>query len=201
MRSVIFDVGRVLIEWHPRHLYSKMLPDDAAIEAFLEEIDFDKWNWALDAGGRWDDAVAEAVARYPHRRELIEAAHHRWAEMVPGAIEGSVAILERLAEAGVPLYAITNFSAEKFAEARARFPFLSHFRDIVISGEERLMKPDAAIYRLCLERNGLKAGACIFIDDSPANVAAAAAIEIDAILFESPEQLSQALAERGVLHP
>jgi 2-haloacid dehalogenase len=120
--------------------------------------------------------------------------------MVPGAIEGSVAILERLAEQGVPLYAITNFSAEKFAEARARFPFFSHFRDIVISGEERLMKPDAAIYRLCLERTGLDAGACIFIDDSAANVAAAAAIGIDAILFESPEQLSQALAERGLLH-
>ena len=76
--SVIFDVGHVLIEWHPRHLYSKLLPDDAAIEAFLDEIGFKQWNWALDAGARWDESVAEAVARYPLRRELIEAAHHRW---------------------------------------------------------------------------------------------------------------------------
>src|SRR5687767_14301218 len=109
--AVIFDIGAVLIEWHPRHLYSKLLPDDAAIEAFLTEIGFREWNEGLDAGDLWDDAIARLVERHPHHKELIEAAHHRWEEMVPGIIEGSIPILEQLAAKGVPLYAITNFSA------------------------------------------------------------------------------------------
>jgi 2-haloacid dehalogenase len=130
---------------------------------------------------------------------LIEAAHHRWHEMVPWAVEGSVAILEQLAAKGAPLYAITNFSSEKFAETRERFPFFRHFRDIVVSGDERLLKPDPAIYRLCLGRNGLEASRSVFIDDSPKNVAGAEAVGIEAILFDTPEQLARDLAERGLL--
>jgi 2-haloacid dehalogenase len=198
-RAVIFDVGKVLIEWHPAHLYSKLLPDQAAIDAFLDEIGFQDWNLALDAGGRWDPAVAELSGRFPHHKELIEAAHHRWHEMVPWAVDGSVAILEQLAGTGVPLYGITNFSSEKFAETRERFPFFRHFRDIVVSGDERLLKPDPAIYRLCLGRNGLEASRSVFIDDSPKNVAGAEAVGIEAILFDTPEQLARDLAERGLL--
>jgi 2-haloacid dehalogenase len=198
-RAVIFDVGQVLVEWHPSHLYAKLLPDRAAIEAFLEEVGFQEWNLALDGGGRWDPAVAELCTRFPHHTTLIEAAHHRWHEMVPGALDGSIAILETLAQKGVPLYAITNFSTEKFAETRARFEFFRHFRDIVVSGDERLLKPDPAIYRLCLDRNDLEAGSSVFVDDSPKNVAGAAAVGIDAILFQTPEQLARDLAERGLL--
>lgn len=198
-RAVIFDVGQVLVQWHPAHLYSKLLPDQAAIEAFLDEIGFQEWNLALDCGGRWDHAVTELSARFPHHKALIEAAHHRWHEMAPGALDGSVAILEALAQKGVPLYAITNFSAEKFIETRARFEFFHHFRDIVVSGDERLLKPDPAIYRLCLERNNLEAGRSVFIDDSPKNVTGAAAMGIDAILFETPDQLAQDLTARGLL--
>ena len=197
--AVIFDVGAVLIEWHPRHLYSKLLADDAAIHAFLEEIDFQDWNERLDAGDMWDEAISRAVARYPHRKALIEAAHHRWHEMVPGAIDGTILILEQLAAKGVPLYAITNFSAEKFAETRVRFPFFAHFRDIIVSGEERLLKPDPAIYDLCLQRNGLEAEACVFVDSAPRNVAGATAVGIDAILFETPRQLARDLATRGIV--
>ncbi len=198
-QAVIFDIGTVLIDWNPKHLYSKLLPDEAAIDAFLREIGFDEWNRALDAGGRWDPAIAELTARYPHRKALIEAAHLRWHEMLPGAIDESVAILERLSEKGVPLYAITNYSSEKWAETRARFPFFGHFRDIVVSGDEKLLKPDAAIYRLCLERNALKAEDCLFIDDSPKNVAGAAAVGIETILFETPEKLAEDLTARGFL--
>src|SRR5262245_16953490 len=163
-RAVIFDIGQVLVEWNPTHLYSKLLPDQTAIDAFLDEIGFREWNLALDGGGRWDIAVAELSSRFPHRKTLIEAAHHRWHEMVPGVLDGSVTILEQLSDKGVPLYAITNFSAEKFTETRARFAFFSHFRDIVVSGDEWLLKPDPAIYRLCLERNGLEANRSVFID-------------------------------------
>ena len=198
-RAVIFDIGGVLVDWNPKHLYSKLLPDDAAIEAYLREIGFDEWNRALDGGGLWNDAIAELAARHPHRQALIEAAHLRWHEMLPGDIPGTVAILERLAAQGVPLYAITNYSTEKWVETRARFPFFGHFRDIVVSADEKMLKPDPAIYRLCLQRNGLEAEACIFIDDVARNVAAAKSVGIDAILFETPEKLAEDLIARGVL--
>ncbi len=198
-RTVIFDIGGVLIDWNPKHLYSKLLQDDAAIEAFLREIGFDEWNRQLDAGGLWGPAIAELVARHPHHTALIEAAHQRWHEMLPGEIPGTVAILERLSEQGVPLYAITNYSTEKWTETRARFPFFAHFRDIVVSGDEKMVKPDLAIFRLCLQRNGLEADSCIFIDDVPRNVAAAKSAGIDAILFETPEKLADELTARGLL--
>ena len=198
-RTVIFDIGGVLIDWNPKYLYSKLLPDDAAIEAYLSEIGFDEWNRALDAGGLWETAIAERVARYPHHKDLIEALHLRWHEMLPGDIPGTVAILERLSAQGVPLYAITNYSTEKWVETQERFPFFAHFRDIVVSGDEKMLKPDAAIYRLCLQRNGLEAEACIFIDDVARNVAAAKSVGIDAILFESPEKLAEDLRVRDIL--
>ena len=197
--TVIFDIGGVLIDWNPKHLYSKLLPDDAAIDAYLAEIGFHDWNMRLDAGGLWEPAIAELVALHPHRKDLIEAAHLRWHEMLPGEIPGTVAILERLSRQDVPLYAITNYSAEKWRETRARFPFFAHFRDIVVSADEKMVKPDGAIYRLCLQRNDLKPEDCIFIDDVPRNVAAANSVGIDAILFENPEKLAEDLTSRGVL--
>ncbi|HKJ62043.1 MAG TPA: HAD family phosphatase [Hyphomicrobiales bacterium] len=198
-KNVIFDIGAVLIDWNPSYLYSKMLPDKTAIAEFFEEVDFAGWNRGLDAGGRWGDAVLELSGRFPHRRELIEAAHLRWHEMLPGAIDGTVAILEQLADKETPLYAITNYSSEKWVETCRRFPFFRHFRDIVVSGDERLLKPDPAIYHICLERNGLNAQDCIFIDDSPKNVEGANAIGIHGIHFETPEKLADDLAELGFL--
>jgi 2-haloacid dehalogenase len=198
-KAVIFDVGGVLIEWHPKHLYSKLMKDEEAIDAFLKEIGFDAWNLALDAGGRWQSAIDELVGKFPHHKELIEAAHHRWHEMLPGDIPGTVAILKRLSETGVPLYAITNFSSEKFVEARERWPFFALFRDIVVSGDEKLLKPEAEIFRMCLDRNGLKAEDCVFIDDSARNIDGAKAVGIDGIPFKSPEQLERDLKARGLL--
>jgi 2-haloacid dehalogenase len=197
--AVIFDIGGVLIDWNPKYLYSKLLPDDAAIEAFLRETGFHDWNLALDAGALWEPTIAELVARHPHHKHLIEASHLRWHEMLPGDIPGTVALLERLAAEGVPLYAITNYSTEKWIETRARFPFFAHFRDIVVSGDEKMVKPDAAIFHLCLQRNGLEAQDCVFIDDVPRNIAAAKSVGIDAILFESPKKLAEDLTARGLL--
>jgi 2-haloacid dehalogenase len=198
-KAVIFDVGGVLIDWNPKYLYSKLLADEAAIEAYLKEIGFNAWNLALDEGGRWEPAIAELVAKFPHHKDLIEAAHLRWHEMLGGDIPGTVDILKRLADAGVPLYAITNYSSEKFIETVERFPFFALFRDIVVSGDEKLLKPEAAIFRMCLDRNGLKAQECVFIDDVARNIDGARAVGIDAILFESPEQLERDLQARGLL--
>ncbi len=199
-RTVIFDIGNVLIHWDIRRLYRQFLPDDAEIDRFLHEVDWFAWNQELDRGGRWDERVAELSARHPHRRALIEAAHHRWHDAVAGDILGSVEILAGLRAAEVPLYAITNFSAEKWAEVRERFGFLGEsFRDVLVSAHEWLVKPDPAIYQLCLERNGLAASDCVFIDDSPANVAAANALGIDGVLFTDPDTLRRDLGERGVV--
>ena len=188
--AVIFDIGNVLIRWDVRLLYRQLLPDDAAIDAFLAEVGFHAWNLEFDRGADWDAGVAALSARHPRHAALIAAFHARWHETVPGAIAGSVAILEALAAAGVPLFAITNFSAPKWEETVARFPFLgTAFRDVVVSGREGVLKPDPAIYRLCLARNGLDPARAIFIDDSAANVAGAAAVGLDAICFTGPEAL------------
>ena len=198
-RTVIFDVGGVLIEWDIRLVYRQLLPDEAAIDAFLDETGWHDWNRELDRGGRWDDAVEALAARFPHRRTLIEAAHERWHASVSGTIDGTVGILDALHQARTTLYAITNFSVEKWTETQDRFPFLkTHFRDVVVSAEEQLIKPDPAIFRICLERNGLAPGDCIFIDDSLQNVAAADALGIDGILFTDPETLRSDLSERGL---
>lgn len=199
-RAVIFDVGNVLVRWDARLLFRQLFPDDAAIDAFLDETGFHDWNLELDAGLAWDEGVARHAARFPHHAAALHAFHGRWHETLPGAIDGSVAILDELAATGVALYAITNFSAEKWAETLPRFPFLATaFRDTVVSGREGVVKPDARIFRLLLERNRLAPEACVFIDDNAANVAAAAALGIDAILFATPEALRDALAARGLI--
>lgn len=201
VENVVFDVGNVLIRWDPRHLYEKLIPDAAEREAFLAGICTHDWNLEQDRGRGWDDAVAERVALFPGHEALIRAYHERWQEMVPGAIEGSVAILRRLAEAGVPLYAITNFSTEKFRETRARFPFLGLFRDALVSAELRLLKPDPAIYRLLLVRHGLDPARTLFIDDGEANIAGARAVGLRGHLFREPARLAEDLAAAGLPVP
>ena len=199
MKSVVFDLGNVLIPWDPRFLYRKLLPDEAAVERFLGEVCTAEWNLGLDAGRPWDEAVADLIGRYPPHAPLIRAYDERWGEMIQPAIAESVAILESLAAAGTPLYALTNWSTAKFNFARPQYPFLERFRDIVVSGEVQLIKPDPRIYRLLLERNGLNAADCVFIDDSRKNVDAAAALGLSPIHFRSPAQLRDVLAVLGVL--
>ncbi|MGI9406902.1 MAG: HAD family hydrolase [Hyphomicrobiaceae bacterium] len=196
-KVVVFDVGGVLLDWNPRYLYRKLLPDDATIEAFFDEVGFSAWNISLDAGRNWDEAVAELGSRFPHRQALIEAAHFRWFDMVSGPIIGTVEILEALNADDVPLYAITNFSSEKWIGAKERFAFLNHFRDTVVSGDEKITKPDPAIYECLLQRNSLEPENCVFIDDSAANVASATAIGIPAIQFKSPAALRNDLVANG----
>lgn len=197
-RAVVFDLGGVLIEWDPRHLYRKLLPDDASVEAFLAEVCTKEWNHRQDEGRSWADAIAELTARHPDRAELIAAYHRRWEEMLGGALDGVVAILEELDAAGVPLYALTNWSRETFPIARRRFSFLERFRGIVVSGEEGVAKPDARIYRALLERYRLEPGGTLFIDDVAVNVDGARAVGMDAVLYTSPAELRRELAARSI---
>jgi 2-haloacid dehalogenase len=200
--NVVFDIGNVLIHWDPRALYRKIFTSEDDVEWFLANVCTPDWNLEQDRGRSFDDAIAEATLRHPEHAEAIAAYHHRWHETIVAPIEGSIAVLQDLAAQGTPLYAITNWHQDKFRETQARFPFLgTSFRDIVVSGDERLVKPDPAIYRLLLDRNGLEASSCLFIDDSPKNVAGAKAVGMKAHHFTLPEALRAYLAEAGILPP
>jgi 2-haloacid dehalogenase len=196
---VVFDLGGVLIDWNPRHLYRKLIEDEAIIEWFLAEVCHTAWNEEQDRGRSFAAAIEEAAARHPEYRPLIEAYFERWAEMMAGEIEGSVAILEELKSAGYELHALTNWSAETFPHARERFTFLEWFESILVSADVSLIKPDPAIFQLLLERIGRTPAECIYIDDNPKNVASAAALGFDAIAFRSAAQLRAELEGRGLL--
>jgi len=198
--NVVFDIGNVLIHWDPRALYRTIFSSEAEVEWFLANVCSREWNLEQDRGRSFEDAIAEATARHPDHSEAIAAYHHRWHETIVAPIAGTVAILDELKAQGTPLFAITNWHQDKFRETQQRFPFLSNsFRDIVVSGDERLIKPDPAIYRLLLDRNGLEAGDCLFIDDSRKNVAGAEAVGMQAHHFTSPEALRAHLSCTGIL--
>jgi len=199
-RVVVFDLGGVLLEWNPRHLYRKLFAgDDAAMEAFLGSVCTEAWNERQDAGRSFADGVAELLPKYPQHARLIEAFGARFGEMIPGAIEDSVAVLHELKRAGVPVYALTNWSSETFPPQRQRFAFLALFDGIVVSGDEGVIKPDPRIFRILLERYGIAPGDAVFIDDVPANAAAAATLGIHGIHFRSPALLRAELATLGLL--
>ena len=195
---VIFDVGNVLIRWDPRNLYRKLLRDDAAIVSFLDETGLLSMNLACDAGKPFREGVAELSARFPHYATEIAAFDQRWPELLDGSIPGSVAVLEDLSRAQVPVYAITNFAREKFDLALALFPFLGLFDDIVVSGDVGLLKPDPAIYRLLIERRGITPARALFIDDSLRNVSGARAVGLNAHHFREPGALAAELAGWGL---
>jgi 2-haloacid dehalogenase len=198
-KAVVFDLGGVLIDWDPRHLYRKLLADEAAVEEFLATVCTPEWNAELDRGRPFAEGVAELVERHPEHAATIAAYHERWPEMVAGDIPGTVEVLAELQAAGVPLYALTNWSAETFAITRGRFEFLEWFDGLLVSGEERVTKPDPAIFQLLLDRFGLDPTATVFVDDSEANVAAARRLGFDAIRFTGHEELRRELVARRLL--
>jgi 2-haloacid dehalogenase len=196
---IVYDLGGVLIDWNPRHLYRKLFEDEAAMEWFLAEVCHAAWNEEQDRGRSFAAGVEEAAARHPEYRPLIAAYFERWAEMLAGEMDGAVAILAELRDAGYELHALTNWSAETFPFARERFAFLDWFQTILVSADVGLIKPDPAIFQRLLGRIGRTPAECLYIDDNARNVAAAAALGFDAIAFLSAAQLRDALRRRGLL--
>ena len=197
MNAVVFDLGGVLIDWNPRHLYRKLFPrNESRMERFLSEVCNPEWNACQDAGRSWAEATALLRARHPDKAALIDAYYLRWQEMLGGPIEGSVAILRELKEARTPLYALTNWSHETFPIALGLYDFLGLFDAIVVSGHERMIKPDPRLYQLLIERHGLRPTGLVYIDDNAENAAVAAALGMHGIHFSSPDALG---AERVLL--
>ena len=197
--AIVFDLGGVLIDWNPRHLYRKLIDDEATMEWFLAEVCHTAWNEEQDRGRTFAAALEEAAARHPEHRPLIEAYFARWEEMMAGPIHGSVMILEELKDSGCELHALTNWSAETFPYARDRFAFLDWFESILVSADVGLVKPDPRIFELLLKRIGRTPAECVYIDDNPKNVAGAAAVGLDAIAFEAADQLRTELTRRDLL--
>ena len=195
---VIFDVGNVLVGWNPRNLYTRLIADEAELDRVLAEIVPMSWHGEFDAGKAFATGVEERIALYPHEADLIRAWNERWPEMFTGPIEGSVAIMCELKNAGVSLFGITNYNREKFDEDASRFEFYRWFDEIVVSGDVGMVKPDSRIYRLLIERVGFDPARGVFIDDRLENVRAAEAVGLVGHHFTDPEALRVALLELGL---
>lgn len=198
--SVIFDVGHVLYDWNPRILYERLFDDEQALDVFLDTVATKDWHFQHDAGRPFAETSAELSTLHPEHAAMIALWGPRFSEQIPGPMPGMVALVDELHAGGVPLFAITNFSGEFFAPFRAReAAMFDRFRDIVVSGDEKLVKPDAAIFRLALDRFGLRTDQAFFIDDNAANVAGASALGIRSHLFRDAATLRSELIGLGLI--
>ena len=198
-QSVIFDVGRVLFDWDLRHLFAKLIADERELEWFVTNIVTPRWHFQHDAGRPLAEMVPERQAEFPQHAALIDAYATRFNETIPGPMPGSIELVERLDAAGVPLFAITNFGHEFWEGFRPTQPVFDRFRDIVVSGTEKLMKPDPAIYRLAIERFGIDPAGALFIDDVAANIAGAESVGIAGHRFVDSATLEAELVRHGFL--
>jgi 2-haloacid dehalogenase len=196
--NVVFDIGGVLLDWSPNYLYDELIPDADQREHFLTNIATPAWNLKQDAGRSWAEAVAELTSLHPDHAEWIEAYDTGWLRMVSGVIEDTAELLAQLQAAGVPTYALTNFSVEKWEVATAAFPVLTGFDGTVVSGVEQTVKPDEKIYRILLERYDLDPARTFYTDDVQRNVDGARAVGMDAELFTGAVVLRDQLRVRGL---
>ena len=195
--AIVFDLGGVLIDWNRQYLYRGMFDgDEAELNNFLTTVCPLEWNAKQDAGRSFAEAIAERVHLFPEYTPYIQAYFSRWQEMIGGEITGTVHVLSALRDKGYPLYALSNWSAETYPLVRKRFEFFNWFREVILSGEEKIAKPDPAIYNILLHRINREAQQCLFIDDSEQNILAAKQLGFQTILYSSTEALYSELIGR-----
>lgn len=197
--AIIFDVGNVLYQWDIRNLYAKLIDDPAELDHFVGHIVTAEWHFQHDAGRPLAEMVAELTAEHPDHAELIGHYVPRWLETIPGPVPGMLDLAEKLALLGYPLFGITNFGVEFWDMFRPTAPIFDLFRDIVVSGAEKLVKPDPAIYRLAIDRFGIDPARTLFIDDRQDNVESATACGLQGHVFRDHATLEAELIARGVL--
>jgi 2-haloacid dehalogenase len=198
-KAVVFDIGRVLFHWQLGALFGKLIEDAQELDWFLANVVTEEWHFEHDRGRALADMLPERIALYPQYEAHIRAYAERFNETIPGPVEGSHALVERLAGAGVPLYCLTNFGDEFFAAFRPAQPIFDHFIDIIVSGTEKVAKPDPRIYEIVEERSGRAGHQLFFTDDNPDNIAAAKARGWDAHLFTDAVSLEAQLVAAGLL--
>ena len=200
INTIIFDLGAVLIDWHPFHLYKKIFSDEAEMKTFLDTICTNAWNEEQDGGRSLAEGTEILIKQFPEHEENIRAYYGRWEEMLNGPIEGTVEIFRELKDSGkYRIYALSNWSAETFPVAQEKFEFLNWFDGAVVSGTERMRKPHTEFYHLLLDRYQVLPEDSLFIDDNFRNVEAGRKLGIDSIHFTDPENLRRELAQRSVL--
>ncbi|MCC7076791.1 MAG: HAD family phosphatase [Acidimicrobiia bacterium] len=199
LRAVVFDLGGVLVEWDPRRLYRKLFAETAEMEWFLANVCTPAWNAELDRGRPFTEAVADLTTAHPAYATEIDAYRTRWDEMLGDEIEGTARMVSTVQARGVPAYALTNWSAETYPIARARFASFDLFDGIVVSGHVGVVKPEREIFDLVRERFGLVPATTLFVDDSEVNVRAAAELGFRTHHFRTPSHLREELATAGLL--
>jgi HAD superfamily hydrolase (TIGR01509 family) len=196
----VFDFGGVLFDWNPRYLFRRFFDGDGeALERFMTEIHFNDWNASMDRGVSFADGVRARCRQFPRYAEPIRAFDTRWEETVRGPMPGMEGLLHRLHTAGIPLFGLSNTSVEKYRVLRRNYPFLGRLTQILLSGEVGIAKPDPRIFDLFLARTGLRKESLLFIDDSPANIAAASSLGWKAVQFTSARELEKELIGRKIL--
>lgn len=195
MKNIVFDFGGVLVDWNPHHLYDKYFGSVEKAEWFLNNICLYSWNIQMDGGKPFAEGVAELQAEYPEWSEAIAIYHTRWIEMMGGEIAGMADIVKRLKEAGYGVYGLTNWSSETFPLVKDKYAIFKQLDGMVVSGEEHLLKPDAAIYMCLLERYNLQAEESLFVDDNADNVTGARNVGMKAVRFTSVAELERELKD------
>ena len=199
VKAVVFDVGRVIVQWDLRCLFAKLIDDPGQLDWFLSNVVTEQWHFEHDAGRDLGEMVAERKAQFPGHDDLIDAYATRFNESVPGPVPGTYDLVEALFARGIPLFAITNFAATFWDDFRATQPLFDRFRDVVVSGTEKLVKPDPAIFELSARRFGFAPGEMLFIDDNRANVDSAQALGWQVHHFTGSDPLCADLQERGLI--
>ena len=188
--TIIFDLGGVLVDWNPEYVYKTIFEKKDEMDWFLQNITSADWNEAQDGGRTIQEANEILIRSFPEHEANIRAYYERWEEMLGGPIEGTVEIFRRLKkDPALKFYALTNWSAETFPVALARYDFLHWFDGRLVSGEEKTRKPFIGIYELLLSRFSIDPTRAIYIDDNARNLAPAASLGIETILFRNPTQL------------
>lgn len=197
-KTIVFDLGGVLVDWNPRYLYKYVFEKEEDMNFFLNNICTGNWNELQDSGRTLQEATDILVGHFPEYEQYIKMFYGEWTKMLNGTIEGTVDILRTLKSKEYRLLALTNWSHETYPIAIELFEFLGWFEDVLVSGKEKMIKPDPAIFNLLIKRYALDAPNTIFIDDNIKNVAASKAVGLDGVHFINPDDLKQKLMERGV---
>ena len=199
IKNIIFDFGGVLMDWNPRYFYKDYFNDDEKMKYFLKHVAEDEWNAEQDRGRSLKDGTDIQVAKFPEWETEIRAYYDNWTTMLRSDIPENVAVLRQLKHSNYELFGLTNWSAETFPIALDRFEFFQVFDGILVSGKEKLIKPDEKIFERMMEKFHLKPESCLFIDDNLKNVEASRAFGIQTIHFINPEDLKEKLVEMKII--